>query len=279
MLFAQELLKIGADVVEIRSNNARLTRLLYESGKEDRGAWILSEANLSQARFDLSEAKRARDLSERQLITVIGRNLDRPIRALGEMEISDLPESPDFDQLATRTPAVIQSRAEADAAAAGITIAQSGFYPAVTLDGALAQRDSIFFPEAERWSAGFSVSIPLFEGGSTYFNVRAARALLQQALANLRSGTDQAALTLAQAFKELVDAAENARVQQELLEATQLRYTIAETAYRNGLISFQDFNSITNNYVDQQREYSVSRRDAVIAESNWEQARGTGAIP
>src|SRR5262249_28374299 len=129
------------------------------------------------------------------------------------------------------------------------------------------------------WSAGFSVSYPIFEGGQTYFNVKAATASFRQALASLRSGTNQASLTLAQTFKNLADSRDNVRIQQELLEATALRYKIAEARYRNGLMSFQDFNSITDNYVSQQQTCLISQRDAVIAEANWEQARGLGAIP
>jgi len=77
----------------------------------------------------------------------------------------------------------------------------------------------------------------------------------------------------------MVDAADNVRIQEELLEATAMRYKIAEANYRNGLMSFQDFDSITDSYVGQQQTCLQSQRDAVIAEANWELARGLGAIP
>ena len=44
-------------------------------------------------------------------------------------------------------------------------------------------------------------------------------------------------------FKSMVDAEDNVRIQQELLDATALRYKIAAADYRNGLMSFQDFNT------------------------------------
>ena len=76
-----------------------------------------------------------------------------------------------------------------------------------------------------------------------------------------------------------VDAQDNVRIQQELLEATALRYKIGEARYRNGLMSFQDFDTITDSYVSQQQSCISSQRDAVIAEASWEEARGLGAIP
>ncbi len=279
LLYAQQLITLSRNVITIRQNTAHLVRLLYEGGNEDKGAMLLSNANLDQAINDLDQALRTCDLSGLQLAVTIGQDLPAPILAQGDLTTQPLPVTPDYRQLAVQTPAYFQRRAETDAAAAGVTIANSGWYPTVTAGASATRNDSQFPLKNEGWSAGFSVSYPIFEGGQTYFNVKAATASLRQSLANLRSGTDQAALTLAQNFKAMVDAQDNVRIQLELLEATALRYKIAEANYRNGLMSFQDFDSITDTYVSQQKSCLASQRDAVIAEANWEQARGFGAIP
>lgn len=279
LLYAQNLVVISRNVIDIRQNNAHLVKLLYESGNEDKGAWLLSEANLDQARVQLNQAERDVSVSGLQLETYIGQALKEPVLATGTLETGPLPTEPDYRALAVQTPAYFQKHAEVDATAAGITIAQSGFYPTVSVDAAAGRSGLYFLPSQNGVSAGFSVSYPIFEGGQTYFNVRGARASLMEAFAALRSGTDMAALTLAQTFKSFVDAVDNRRIQQELLDASALRYRIAEAQYRNGLISFQDFNDITDTYVDQQETCLAAQRDAVIAESNWEQARGIGAIP
>jgi len=279
LLYAQQLIDLSRNVINIRQNTSRLVKLLYEGGNEDKGAMLLSQANFDQATNDLDQAQRTCELSGIQLAVVIGQELPAPVQGTGELKTAELPPKPDFRKLAVQTPAYFQKQAQADAAAAGITIADSGWYPTVTAGASGALNQATFPPGNRSWSAGFSVSYPIFEGGQTYFNVKAARASLRQALAGLRSGTDQAALTLAQAFKGLVDAEDNVRIQQELLEATALRYKIAEARYRNGLMSFQDFNSITDNYVSQQKTCLASQRDAVISEASWEQARGLGAIP
>jgi outer membrane protein TolC len=286
MLYAQKLITLSQNVIEIRQNTARLVKLLYEGGSEDKGAMLLSQANLDQAINALDQALRTRDLSGLQLSVVIGKDLPRPILAEGELETSPLPVAPDYRKLAVVTPAYFQKQAEVDASAAGITIAESGWYPTITA-GASASAQGRQVPFSRQgwdsdnhgWSAGFSVSYPIFQGGQTYFNVKAADASFREALSNLRSGTDQAALTLAQSFKSMVDTQDNVRIQQELLEATALRYKIAEANYRNGLMSFQDFNTITDSYVSQQQTCLSSQLSAVIAEANWEQVRGLGAIP
>jgi outer membrane protein len=279
LLYAQKLIKIDGDIVEIRQGNARLVKLLYEGGSEDKGNTELSEANLDQARFNLDQALRTRDVSGIQLGVFIGQDLPPPVLAEGELWTSVLPVTPDFNKLAVLTPSYFQHRAQVDAAAAGITIANSGWYPTVTANADSFRSDNQFPLKNHGWSAGFSVNYPLFQGGATYFDVKAANASLRQSLDNLRSGTNDSALTLAQMFKNMVDQEDNVRIQKELLDATALRYKIAEADYRNGLMSFQDFNTITDDYVSQQQTLLSAQLAAVIAEASWEEARGIGAIP
>ena len=67
LIYAQKLIKISRDVIDIRQSNARLVNLLYQGGSEDRGNTDLSQANLDQALFSLDQALRLRDLSGIQL--------------------------------------------------------------------------------------------------------------------------------------------------------------------------------------------------------------------
>ena len=279
LLYAQKLIKISQDVIEIRRSNARLVKLLYDGGSEDEGNMKLSQANLDQALFSLDQAVRNRDLSVIQLAVYIGQELPTPVLAEGELQTDVLPVEPDFKTLALLTPAYFQQRAQVDAAAAGITVADSGWYPTINANANAFRSDSQFPLKNHGWSASFTASYPIFQGGATYFNVKAANASLREALENLRSGTNVAGLTLAQMFKNMVDAEDNVRIQNELLDATALRYKIAEVDYRNGLTSFQDFTTITDAYVGQQQSLLSAQLSAVVAEASWEEARGLGAIP
>ncbi|MCE0497492.1 MAG: TolC family protein [Methylacidiphilales bacterium] len=279
LIYAQKLMTISRDVVDIREKAARLVRLLYEGGSEDKGNMLLEQAELDQAVYNLNQAERNLDLSSVQLMEMIGKELPQPLVAEGELKTNPLTATPDFKQLAVQTPTYFQQRAEVDASAAGITIADSGWYPTITATAAAMRSDTQFPLKVNGWSAGFAVSYPIFQGGQTYFNVKAANAALRESLQNLRSGTDQSVSTLAGDFKGLVDSADNVRIQDELLEATALRYKIAEQDYRNGLMSFEDFDTITGNYVSQQEAYLSAELSAVLAEAAWEEARGLGAIP
>jgi outer membrane protein len=279
LLYAQKLIKISQDIVDIRESAARLVKLLYDGGSEDKGDMELSRANLAQARYSLDQAVRTRDLSAVQLSVYIGKDLPAPVLAEGELLTSGLPVKPNFEKLARATPVYFEREAEVNAASAGLTVAKSGWWPTVSAGADLTRSDDAYPLRNHGWSAGFTVSYPLFQGGATYFNVKAADASLRQALDNLRSGKNGAALTLAQMFKAMVDAEDNVRIQQQLLEATAQRYRISSADYRNGLTTFEDFNLITNDYVDQQQSLVSAELNAVISEAGWEEAKGQGAIP
>jgi outer membrane protein TolC len=279
LLYAQKLIKISEDIVDIRRSAARLVRLLYEGGSEDKGDMELSEANLAQALYSLDQSVRTRDLSAVQLGVYIGKDLPAPVLAEGELVTDHLPVMPDFEKLARETPSYFERQAEVGAAAAGLTVANSGWYPTITAGASAYRSDDAYPLKNNGWSVGFTASYPLFQGGATYFNVKAANASLRQALDNLRSGTNDAALTLAQMFKGMVDAEDNVRIQEQLLEATALRYKISAADYRNGLSTFEDFNLITNDFVEQKQSLLSAELNAVVAEASWEEAKGVGAIP
>jgi len=279
LLYAQKLIKISRDIVDIRESAARLVKLLYQGGSEDKGDMELSQANLAQAYYSLDQAVRTRDLSALQLGVYIGKFLPAPVLAEGELETGGLPVMPDFEKLARQTPAYFEHQAEVDAASAGLTVAKSGWWPTITGAADAYRSDDAYPLKNHGWSVGFTASYPLFQGGATYFNVKAADASLRQALDNLSSGTNDSALTLAQMFKGMVDAEDNVRIQEQLLEATALRYKISSSDYRNGLSTFEDFNLITDDYVSQQQSVLSAKLNAVIAEAGWEEAKGLGAIP
>lgn len=279
LIYSQELIRITQGVVELRETNVRLVNLLYNGGRENKGALLLSQANLSAARFDYAQAQRNRDVSEQQLVSVIGRPIPVPIEAIGELRTTVVPLMPNFTQLAVKTPAFLQQDARTKAAAAGVTIARSDFFPLISANASAFRQGDQFPPKQNGWSVGGTLTYPIFEGGRTYFNVKAAKATLQQSIATLQSTANDAAVTLAQNFKSFIDAVSQVSVVQERLDATTLRFQIAQAQYRNGLISFQDFDLITTDYVNQQKNILSTKRDAVIAESNWEQAQGLGVIP
>lgn len=279
LLYSQELVALTSKIADRRRSDADLIHLKYEGGRENKGAYLLSESDYQQALLDFHNAQRNVTVSRQQLSQILGVKLAQSLAAAGTLAAGKPSASPDFDKLAAETPAHFQQVSNTEASRAGIAIARSGNLPTITASAALERQDQRFFPQAGGWSAGFTVSLPIFDGGKTYFNVKAADAALRQSLAVLRSSDNSALYTLVQTHSALMSAIEAVGVNQATVAAQKVRSEIGEGQYSDGLISFTDFNLIENDLVTAEKQELQSRRDAVIAEANWEYAQGKGAIP
>ncbi len=279
LLYAQMLIGILGDIIDQRERNYRMVELKYDNGRENKGALLMSKAQLAQARLDLTQAERLLRVSRIQLATVMGRPNYPDFEAKGELVTSTPMKSPDYRKLALTTPASFQQAAATQAAKAGITVAQSDFYPQINAYANVASQNSTGFEEPDSWAVGLNGSWAVFDGTQTYFNTRAARAAYEGARTTLRQTNDDTARTLAENYRTYLDAIDQIAVGAELYAASALRAQIAEAQYRNGLVSFQDFDTITNDKITRQKRDLLNRRDAVLAEAQWEQSLGVGAIP
>ena len=118
------------------------------------------------------------------------------------------------------------------------------------------------------------MSLPLFEGGSRIAKASKAKSQLQQAQAEERSGRDSVLLTLERTWKNFQDADDTVSVKQKFLKAAEERAKIAAAQYSQGLIGFDDWVIIEDNFVSAKKAYLDAQANLLIAEANWVQAKG-----
>lgn len=276
LLQAQERLAITKRIAERRKQSYDVVRLRYDAGREHKGSLLTAEANLAEADFEVKQAGRTIAVAQRRLTKELGRTHLTPVAAAGELDASAAGETaaPDFEKLSEETPAVRALTAETAAARWDVRAAWAGFFPTVTADASAGRRGSDWPPHGEDWSAGVSVSLPIFEGGSLVANVASANASLAQAKADEKSGRDSTILDLESSWNDYEDAAGQVAVQAKFLEAARERNRIAESEYSTGLVTFNDWIIIEDNLVRTEKSYLDAKAQAMIARAAWEQARG-----
>lgn len=279
LLFAQEQVSLAESIAARRQDNARLVELRYQAGREHQGSFLRSQAASQQAAYDVASATRALQVARQQLAKALGRKDGAALSVTGALNAAAPGHPPDFAALMTQTPAHRQAEAEARSAKAGVTIARSGFFPTVSATGSLSRLGTDWPPGDRRWLAGLTVSLPLFTGGETWFEVRSAKAEWERIAASLRSTDDQALFALGQAFAAHRDAADKVGVQQEFLHAARVREEISNSQYAAGLLSFQDWDLIEDDLIANQKAMLASQRDAVVAEATWERVKGASPLP
>ncbi len=160
---------------------------------------------------------------------------------------AELPQAPTVpvqlpSQLLERRPDIAAAAARVAAANAQIGVAQSAFFPAITLAGSAGFRgpqllDLIALPNLF-WSFGPSLAIGLFDGGARQAGVDSAKASVEQAAASYR----QTVLTAFQEVEDnLVAAAsleEQIVLQADALKAAERSLDIANNQYQAGIVSY-----------------------------------------
>ncbi len=275
LLKEQELLKITGDIAVRRRDSLELIRLRYEAGREHKGALLTAEANLAQAEADVLQARRSIDLAQGRLNKELGRTQFVPVPIEGNLEVSDnQTDQPDFGQLAATTPFLLELTARKESAAYNVLSSKADFFPKVFAKADIGRSESTWPPGNSSWSAGVTLSLPLFDGGNRRASVKQAESVLGQAMEDERSGRDSVILTLHETWVSLQNALANVEVQRKFLESAKARSRISEAQYSNGLISFDDWIIIEDTLVRTEKNFLEAHVNALIAEADWVQAKG-----
>ncbi|HPT07117.1 MAG TPA: TolC family protein [Candidatus Omnitrophota bacterium] len=275
LLKSQQMIQVAEEIAKIRRDNLILISLRYQSGLEHRGALLTAEADVAQAKFGVSQAKRDVVVAQRQLTKEMGRLAFTPMVVNGELSVSDAAlEKPDFEALIKNNPALLQAAAKKNAASFSVRSAYAEFFPQLTGQLGADRLSSRWPPRNNSWSAGLGVSMPLFEGGLRFAQVAQAKAALRQAEADERSIRDNALVSLEETWASLQDAIETVAVQRKSLEATVERAKIAEAQYSTGFITFDSWTIIQDNLVSAKQAYLNAQANALFSEASWIQAKG-----
>ena len=275
LLKSQEMTRIAQDIFEIRRGSLELITLRYQSGLEHRGALLTAEANLAQAQYGVNSAMQDLRVSRGNLAKELGRGKSSGITVTGDFVVEDIPaDDIDLEAVASRNPQVLQLASQKNAAEFNLRSAYGDYAPSLSLDADIGKTGTTFLPQDTRKSVGFTLSMPLLEGGLRSAQVAQAKANVNQLQANETSRKNSVVAALEQYRASLLEAVENVDVQKKSLSAAEERSKIAEAQYSIGTISFDSWTIIEDNLVSAKRSYLNAQAEALLAEANWIMAKG-----
>jgi outer membrane protein TolC len=276
LLTAQQQVKLTAEIAGIRQHSLRLISLLYNSGSENSGSLSKARADLSQAEFEVAQARRGVEMSQAVLCTQLGRRAIMPVSVTAPFVASESVRGmPDFDRIVSGHPSFQQLQAQKSASRYSLDAARSAFTPKVSLGSSVGNNSfSNLPPERVDWQVGVTLSVPIYQGGTGRATVAQARATLNKLTADEESGYFSVMRYLQQSWKSFRDAADNVEVQKRYLAAATERARIAEAQYSAGLVSFNEWTIIEDNLVSAKKSYLGARSTLLLAEAAWVQAKG-----
>jgi NodT family efflux transporter outer membrane factor (OMF) lipoprotein len=147
-------------------------------------------------------------------------------------------------ELARQRPDILMSEALLHAANANIGVATAALFPSVSLGatygGAAATLGALPDPAGRFWSIGPSVSIPVFQGGSLWYQRKAAIDAHRAAEAVYRQTVLDAFAQVADALHAIEHDAEVLDAEVEAQRAARETLALARVSYQAGLLAYLD---------------------------------------
>ncbi|WJF90385.1 TolC family protein [Paraburkholderia bonniea] len=249
---------------------------------------VASVADALQARTAFNEAKLARikaqtALAEAQGALAIDIGVD-PGTPLQLTETPSLARQPKvqlqtigalLEEARTHHPKLLAARAELNAAEASLASVRAQALPSVRLQGGVSNSYRPMASQGESGSlttrsrsryVGVRINIPLFEGWSSMYRSREARAQIRLQQADIAGTEQQVVLNIWKSYNAVDAGVQTLQQAEALLENALLAFAAARARYHAGVAGMTELLRAQDSLVE-------ARQQRIAAEADWQVAR------
>jgi len=270
LYIAQENISLSNKILSRLKDNSRMIKLRYDSGREDKGNLLSTLASQKDGEYSLATAKRSYLLAQLKLSQLVSQEIKTTD---GTLPIS-YEKDPDFNKLTENSPSYLIAKYQLETSDIAAQNSWGGFLPSVSLSWSESKSGEEWPPSdvSKRWSLNMSYS--LFPGGSNIADKFINDLNLDKVKRDFESEKKNLRYNIESAYSSLKNALDNLEVKRAQLEAANERANIADAKYQNGLITFDDWNRITNDGISAQRNYLNAKKSALEGSAAWKNSYG-----
>lgn len=276
LLQAEKNKEVAIETVKLTKDQLDQAKGFYDAGVKSKYDVTLAEVNLSNAKLALIRAENAVSVAQVTLKNAIG-----------------APDMPDFtieDSLAfhkypvtfgdavqrayANRPDLQSVQAKKEASNEAVSLARTGYYPALSGNASYGRTDTQFVPEKSGWSAGVTLNIPLFNGFLTNYQVKEAKENLNTQKANEETLRQSILLDVQQAYLNMSALEEGVAVAELTVRQSQENYDIVNGRYNAGVGSPLDVTSALVGLSNAKTNYIAALANYKIAEAALLKAMG-----
>lgn len=245
-------LRIGADYVKYRDWSSANMKARMDQGKAPRADYLRELAELSRARAELNNLYRTFNASLINLKVALGVNLASQIDLQDPLEYVDTPHDLDFylAESGRSRPEIDEANNKVTEVRARFLVAASRYAPQISLFG-LASNATGRTPGVDetvegRWGAlvGIIGGITLFDSGSRFNELRAARTAVRQAEIARQEVQLKVAQDVSLAWIDLETARRNVDLARAEVESAEEDHRLFHMRYLVGkAIALEDFDA------------------------------------
>ncbi|OIO33369.1 MAG: hypothetical protein AUJ70_03405 [Candidatus Omnitrophica bacterium CG1_02_40_15] len=133
-------------------------------------------------------------------------------------------------------------------------IAKTALLPVVTLEGNYYERRNTT-PLDVNWSTILKVNVPIFEGTTTYGNIKQANAKSREAELTYKRAKRLAIQNVHDSYVKAYSAILMSKAMEKALKSAELNYSLQKDDYKNNLVSNLDVLTAIQNFGNTRRNY------------------------
>ncbi len=257
VLQANALLKVNEETVNDREVTLKQTQGFYDVGTKPRSDVTQAEANLYIAQANQIVAKNGVDIAWATLINAMGVD-DFPKQPLAE-ELTVAPFSMTLDE-ATQTafasrPELMQFASLLKAQDDLIAVARRNHLPDIAVNSKYGGQSATFESPSRSWNVQLSLSIPIFNGFQTTYQVQQALSTYRSIKEQERVERQQVALQVQQSYLNLIASRDTVRANEAAVKAAKENLDLHQGRYEVGYAPIVEVTDAQTTYTTAQTNY------------------------
>ena len=276
-LYAKNYLELTRRIEQRRMENAKLSKIQYQSGQEYKWAYATSEVKWKQSQLDAQQAEMNKKTALSDLENILGPLPVQSVEELSDENFLVAEEAYNLDQLVTnvkKNPKYELQEARVNESEAGVEVARADFYPTIGLRAnlyAMSTERNELFPA---WYAGALLAMPIFQANRIHRNVASAKAQLSKSNFDLQQVGLDVKTSLQKTFQNYTIAKQQVEVSKLAVAASQDRAKVVSNQYRSGLTSFFDWDTSQDLWVKAEIDLLTNIRNYQVSRARLEEAMG-----
>jgi outer membrane protein TolC len=276
LLQAEKNREVAAETVKLTQDQLAQAKGFFDAGVKSKYDVTSAEVNLSSARLGQIRAENAVQIARVTLKNAMG------APDLADFTIEDtlaFHKSPvTFDDAVQRAyanrPDLLSVLAQKEASKESVSLARSGHYPTLTGNANYTRVGDTFTPEQSGWSAGVTLTFPLFNGFLTSNQVKEAKQNLNIQKANEEALRQSILLDVQQAYLNMRALEDGVAVAELSVQQAQENYDIVNGRYAAGVGSPLDVTNALVGLTNAKTNYIAALANYKTAEAALLKAMG-----
>ncbi len=255
----------------------------YEQGLSTKNDLLKVQVQLSESELRQIDAKNAVKLARINLYNIIGIPLNANSQIpdsidIKTKEVNDLDDY--IEKAMTNRPELKAMQYNIKAGEAGVTLAESNWYPQIYLAGNYyySKPNQRIFPAENKfkdtWDIGVSVSVDLWNWGATVDKTDQAEAQLEQTKDSYKTIKDNIVLEVNSNYLNLVQSKDKIAVANESVRQAQENYRVTDETFKKGLALNSDLLDSEVALLQSNTNYIQAMVDYELAKAKLEKSIG-----